>query len=165
MSKTLKLGDHIPDITLNDQNAEPVSLYEFTGKMAVVIYFYPKDDTPGCTAEACGFRDQYEDFEQAGARVIGISSDSVKSHKKFAEKHNLNFTLLSDPKKEAQRAFGVKRNLFGLLPGRVTFVFNKEGRLVKEFNSSLYATKHIEEALEALKPVEIPNPALNIRPI
>lgn len=151
MSKTLKKGDRIPDITLNDQNAEPVSLYEFTGKMALVVYFYPKDETSGCTAEACGFRDQYEEFEEVGARVIGISSDSVKSHEKFAKKHDLNFTILSDPKREARNAFGVKRNLFGLLPGRVTFVFNKEGKLIKEFSSAFQARKHIDEALKALK--------------
>lgn len=165
MSKTLKLGDHIPDVTLNDQNADPVSLYEFTGKMALVVFFYPKDDTHGCTLEACRFRDEYEKFEQAGARVIGISSDSVKSHKQFAKKHNLNFTILSDPKREALTAFGVRRNLFGLLPGRATFVFNQDGKLVKEFNSAFQATRHIKEAFQALTQQESPHPALSVKPI
>ena len=164
MSKRLKIGDHIPDITLNDQHADPVSLYEFTGKMALVVYFYPKDDTPGCTAEACSFRDQYERFEDAGARVIGISTDPVKSHEQFARKYNLNFSLLSDPKKEAHKAFGVRRGLFGLLPGRATFIFNKEGKLVKEFNSALQATRHMREALAVLEPPETKAASLNIKP-
>lgn len=153
MSKTLKTGDLIPPLTLPDQNGNNVSLSDLTGSSPVVIYFYPKDETPGCIAEACSFRDQYEDFEAAGAKVFGISGDSVKSHAKFAKRLKLNFSLLSDQSKKAERAFGVERNLFGLVPGRVTFVFDKEGKLQYEFNSAIQATKHISEALQALKKI------------
>jgi len=147
----LEAGSEIPDISLKNQEGELISLSEYSGKTSLVVYFYPKDDTPGCTAEACSFRDNYVDFEEAGATVIGISGDSVSSHKKFTEKHRLNFQLLSDQKREAEKAFGVPRNLFGLLPGRVTFIFNKEGKLISTFNSATQATKHIKEALKALQ--------------
>lgn len=153
MSKTLKIGDSIPNISLLDQNGEKVSLGELKGTTPLVIYFYPKDETPGCIAEACSFRDQYEDFEKAGAKVYGISGDSVDSHAKFAKRLKLNFSLLSDSSKRAEKAFGVERNLFGLIPGRVTFIFDKEGKLQYEFSSAVQATKHISEALRALEKI------------
>jgi peroxiredoxin Q/BCP len=145
----LRLGDSIPLIDLKDQHGTVVDLTK--GDSPKVIYFYPKDDTPGCTLEACGFRDQFSEFEDAGAIVYGISKDSVASHKKFATKHRLNFQLLSDPKGEAEKAFKVARNLFGLLPGRVTFIFDNTGKLIHKFNSAVMATKHVSEALNALK--------------
>ena len=97
------------------------------GKKPVVIYFYPKDNTPGCTMQACGFRDSYEDFIDLGAEVIGVSSDTVNSHKKFTSQYKLPFTLLSDSDKKLRKLFGVPDKLFGLLPGRVTYIINKKG--------------------------------------
>lgn len=140
----------VPDVSLKDQDGHLIDLRSYVGKQALVVYFYPKDDTPGCTTEACGFRDKYEEFTDAGVKIIGISADSVGSHKAFKSKYNLNFTLLSDTNHLAEKAFGVPRNLLGLLPGRVTYVFSKEGRLVSTFNSATRASKHIEEAMKAL---------------
>ncbi len=151
MSKTLRIGSTLPDLILKDQNDQSVRLHDLIGQAPLVIYFYPKDETPGCIAEACSFRDQFEDFETAGAKVFGISGDSVKSHFNFARRLKLNFTLLSDKDRKAEKAFGVERNLFGLIPGRVTFVFDKKGKLQYEFSSATQATKHITEALSALK--------------
>ncbi len=147
----MELGDQIPDISLPDQNGEAVRLHDHIGKHPLVIYFYPKDDTPGCTREACRFRDQFDEFTEAGAKVFGISTDSVDSHKRFASKYRLNFQLLSDRGRKAEKAFGLKRGFLGMLPGRATFVFDSDGLLIREFNSSLQPTRHVAEALEALK--------------
>ncbi|MFT6865586.1 MAG: peroxiredoxin Q/BCP [Cyclobacteriaceae bacterium] len=151
MSKTLTIGSVLPDITLRDQNDQVVRLHDFIDRTPLVIYFYPKDETPGCIAEACSFRDQFEDFESAGAKVFGISGDSVKSHFNFAKRLRLKFLLLSDVGRKAEKVFGVERNMFGLIPGRVTFVFDKKGKLQYEFSSAVQVTKHITEALTALK--------------
>jgi peroxiredoxin Q/BCP len=115
-----------------------------------VLFFYPKDFTPGCTAEACAFRDSYEDFTDAGALVVGISSDSEASHRKFANRHRLPFILLSDPNREVRRKFGVKNRLFNLLPGRETFVVDKTGRIVMTFEA-VQASGHVSRALKAIK--------------
>lgn len=147
----MKIGDQLPDLTLSNQDGNAVRLHDFIGESPLVIYFYPKDETPGCIREACSFRDQYEDFVEIGAQVFGVSHDSVSSHKRFATKYQLNFQLLSDQEKKAEKAFEVPRRLLGLLPGRVTYIFDKEGRLIHEFNSSWQPTRHIREALEALK--------------
>ena len=147
---TLKVGDRAPDITLTSAKGEKVSLKDFQGKKAVVVYFYPKDDTPGCTAESCAFRDSYTVFQDAGAEVIGISSDSEASHQKFAEKHNLPFTLLSDPKNEARKAFDVPKTLF-VLPGRVTYVIDKEGTVKHIFDSMLDFNAHVQESLNVIQ--------------
>jgi peroxiredoxin Q/BCP len=146
----IKIGDSIPTFTLLDQNNVEVKIKNKVGT-PLVIYFYPKDDTPGCTREACGFRDDFEDFADLGAEIFGISSDSPRSHKRFAEKYRLNFTLLSDSKKEVEKLFGVKRNLFGLLLERVTFVVDKEGIVRHIFNSQFEAKKHVQEALNILQ--------------
>jgi len=146
----MEIGDHIPAIKLKDQNGENFDLKKFVGQKALVVYFYPKDFTPGCTKEACNFRDSYEDFKELGAEVIGVSSDSPKSHAKFAGKYELPYIFLSDKSKKARNAFGVKPNLLGLLPGRETFVFDKEGRLLHKFNS-MNAGRHMSEALAVLK--------------
>ncbi len=151
MGKTLQKGDLIPDVSLKDQEGNLIDLPSLVGERALVVYFYPKDDTPGCTAEACGFRDRYDDFADMGADIVGISSDTVGSHKKFADKYELNFLLLSDSHGQAEKEFGVPRNLMGLFPGRVTYVFDKNGKLVYSFNSTMKATRHIDEAMEALK--------------
>ncbi len=150
----IKEGSKIPDFELPDQDGNLLKIGDFIGKSNLVIYFYPKDDTPGCTAEACSFRDQFTDFSDVGAKVIGISSDSVKKHKQFAEKHNLPFTLLSDVNKKVRKAFGVPGDMLGLLPGRVTYIVDKEGKVRHVFNSQFNATKHVEEAIRILKQLE-----------
>ncbi|HET7688382.1 MAG TPA: peroxiredoxin [Candidatus Macondimonas sp.] len=149
-SKTLTLGDKAPPFTLPTADGRQVSLSDYHGRQPVVVYFYPKDDTPGCTAEACAFRDQYEDFKQAGAEVIGISSDAPEAHAKFASKHRLPFLLLSDRDGAVRKAYGVPATL-GLLPGRVTFVVDREGIIRHLFSSQFRATKHVSEAIGVLK--------------
>jgi peroxiredoxin Q/BCP len=144
-----KEGAPAPDLTLPSQTGEQVSLRDHRGQW-VVLYFYPADDTPGCTAEACTFRDSHEEFVDAGAVVIGVSSDSIEKHVKFAEKHNLPFTLLSDGDGEARKIYGVKKTM-GLLPGRVTYVIDPDGVVRKIFSSQLGAKKHHTEALAAIK--------------
>jgi len=147
----IKTGSTIPAFTLPDQNGNPFDITSLIGKKNMVIYFYPKDDSPGCTAQACSFRDQFEVFSEADAVIIGISGQSVKSHKEFAEKHRLSFTLLSDEGNKIRKQFGVPTNLLGLLPGRVTYVADKSGKVIYTFNSQLQAEKHVEEALRILK--------------
>jgi peroxiredoxin Q/BCP len=146
---SVKAGDRAPDFALPDADGKEVRLADLRGK-PIVLYFYPKDDTPGCTKEACSFRDQYEDFKDAGAVVIGVSSDSGESHRKFTEKYKLPFTLLSDRGGAVRKLYGVPATL-GLLPGRVTFVIGGDGVVRKVFNSQLAATRHVEEALAALR--------------
>lgn len=146
----LNKGDLIPNIELEDQDGNIVSLTSFSGR-PLVIYFYPKDNTRVCTAQACGFRDHYEDFKSVGAEVIGISGDSSNSHKKVATKRNLPFVLLSDPKKKALKAFKVPSSLFGLLPGRVTFIADEEGKIIHTFRADFNADKHIKQALKVLQ--------------
>lgn len=146
----LSKGELIPDISLKNKEGKLVSLPDYSGA-PLVVYFYPKDNTRVCTAQACGFRDHYEDFQQAGAEVIGISGDSIKSHKAVSEKRKLPFLLLSDQNKVALKAFRVPSSLFGLLPGRVTFIFDKAGKLVHSFRADFKADLHIQEALKVLK--------------
>ena len=152
MSK-IKIGSTIPGFTLPDQNGNLFSINSILGKKKMVIYFYPKDDSQGCTKEACSFRDQFEVFTEADAVIIGISGQSVKSHKKFAEKNRLNFTLLSDEGNKVRKLFGVPANLFGFIPGRVTYVTDKSGKVVYIFNSQVEAEKHVDEALRILKSI------------
>jgi len=145
----LQAGARAPEFSLEDQNGKRVALADFHDRKNVVVYFYPKDDTPGCTKESCAFRDQFSDFADAGAEVLGISSDSVASHKKFADKYRLPFTLLSDVGGKVRKAFGVPSSL-GVLPGRVTYVIDKKGVIQHTFNSQLNPTKHVDEALQVL---------------
>ena len=145
------VGSTVPTFSLKDQNGSDFSIETVLGKKNLVIYFYPKDDTPGCTKEACSFRDQFEVFKQEDALIIGISGQSVQSHFDFAKKHRLNYTLLSDEGDKVRKLFGVPTSFLGLLPGRVTYIVNKEGKVVFVFNSQLNAGKHIEEALRILK--------------
>lgn len=147
MSK-IKVGDRVPSFSLKNQNGETILIDSSIGK-TMVIYFYPKDDTPGCTKEACKFRDEYERFTDLGTMVIGISADSVESHKKFEEKYNLPFTLLADTENKVRNMFGVPKNLF-LIPGRVTYIIDTNGIVKYIFNSQLSAEKHIDNALEEL---------------
>lgn len=145
----LEIGDNIPEFTLTDQNGSSFKSTEELAGKAAVIYFYPKNFTPGCTAEACSFRDNFEEFTDAGVRVVGISADSESSHARFAKRYNLPFTLLADSAGKVKRQFGVKSTMLGILPGRETFVFNAEGKLIKKFRS-LAADPHIRMALKQL---------------
>jgi len=147
---SVRVGDEAPDFVLPDRTGKMVRLSEFRGRKAVVLYFYPKDDTPGCTKESCAFRDSYQDFQDAGAEVIGVSSDSAESHGRFAAKHRLPFTLLADQGGQVRKRYGVPATL-GLLPGRVTFVIDRAGIVGHVFNSQFQATQHVSEALEALR--------------
>ena len=115
-----------------------------------MIYFYPKDNTPGCTAQACSFRDAYQDFKDLGAEVIGVSGDSVRSHQNFQNKYKLPFVLLSDADRKLRKLFGVPTALFGFLPGRVTYVFDASGKCIYIFDS-LSAKGHIAKALQAIQ--------------
>lgn len=150
MTKIIK-GSTIPSFNLPDQDGNMFSIDSVLGDKNLVIYFYPKDDTPGCTKEACSFRDQYESFTGVDAMVIGISSDDVESHRKFADKYHLKFTLLSDEGGQVRKLFGVPGNLLGIIPGRVTYVVNKQGEVIHVFNSQSNAEQHISESLQALK--------------
>lgn len=145
----LKIGDIIPSFTSIDSKGNSFDIKEYIGK-PLVIYFYPKDDTPGCTIQACTFRDKYEDFKALGAEVIGISSDSLKSHQKFASRYKLPFILLSDFDKKIRIQFGVPNDFLGLIPGRATYVIDKKGVVQLIFDSTS-AKIHIEKALEILK--------------
>jgi peroxiredoxin Q/BCP len=143
------VGDVAPDFSLRSQAGETVSLKAMAGK-ELVLYFYPKDNTPGCTTEAKAFRDSHEVFTGMGVTVLGVSSDSVDSHKGFAAKCNLPFTLLSDPGGKVRKLYGVQTTL-GFLPGRVTFVIDKEGKVRYVFSSQTNPARHVEEAVKVLK--------------
>jgi thioredoxin-dependent peroxiredoxin len=150
---TLAVGERAPDFSLQSQQRAVVKLADFLGKKTIVLFFYPKDGTPGCTAESCSFRDSHDAFSEAGAEVIGVSSDSADSHEQFAQKHGLPMTLLSDPGGQIAARYGIKP-LFGLVPGRVTFVIDRQGLIRHVFSSQLRATKHVEEALAVVKQLE-----------
>ncbi len=151
MSKATKVsvGDVAPDFTLPDQSGTPVRLGDLVGRKTVVLYFYPRDETPGCTIEARAFRDSYEQFSAKDAQVLGVSSDSVQSHRRFARRHNLPFLLLSDRDGAVRRLYGVEKTL-GLLPGRVTYVIDQTGVVRHVYSSQLRATRHPREALMML---------------
>ncbi|MFZ4523483.1 MAG: peroxiredoxin [Bacteroidales bacterium] len=149
MADKIEIGSKAPDFSLPDQTGKRVNLSDFFGKSNLVVYFYPKDESYGCTKEACSFRDNYEVFKEAGAVVIGISSDDVASHQAFAANHKLPFILLSDKDKTVADKYGVGKSL-GILPGRVTFVIDKQGVVRMAFSSQLSFEKHITEAIETL---------------
>lgn len=148
-----QVGELAPDFTLPDQEGKEVRLSDLLGKKTIVLYFYPKDDTPGCTTEACSFRDSYEVFKDAGAEVIGVSSDTVDSHQRFATKHRLPYILLSDVGGTLRKQYGVPAT-FGLLPGRVTYIIDKQGIVRHIFSSQFTPQKHITEALNMLQSME-----------
>lgn len=149
--KKIEIGSGIPAFALNDQNGTLFDINSILGKKNLVIYFYPKDDSPGCTKEACYFRDQFEVFNEVDALIIGISGQSVESHKAFAEKYRLTYTLLSDEGNKVRKLFGVPTNFFGLLPGRVTYIIDKSGKVIYLFDSQMQAAQHVDEALRILK--------------
>jgi len=147
--KKVCVGDVAPDFTLPDQSGTPVRLRDLVGEKTVVLYFYPMDETPGCTIEARAFRDSYEQFSAKDAEVVGVSSDSVRSHRRFAQRHNLPFLLLSDRDGAVRQLYGVEKTL-GLLPGRVTYVIDQTGVVRHVYSSQLRATRHPREALTVL---------------
>jgi peroxiredoxin Q/BCP len=153
-------GEQAPDFTLPDQSGKPVRLHDLTKTKHVALYFYPKDATPGCTAEARAFRDAYAAFTAADTEVIGVSSDSVRSHQRFATKQRLPFLLLSDRDGAVRERYGVERTL-GLFPGRVTYVIGRGGVVRHVYRSQLQATRHSREALRAVTapPPSRPSPA------
>ncbi|MFJ5966022.1 thioredoxin-dependent thiol peroxidase [Bacillus sp. NPDC093026] len=151
---TIEVGQQVPDIELTGDHGEKVKLSDFKGKH-IVLYFYPKDMTPGCTTEACDFRDRHQSFAELDAVIIGVSPDSQDKHQKFKEKHDLPFLLLVDDEQKLSKAFGVwklKKNFGKEYMGieRSTFLINKEGTLVKEWRK-VKVKDHVEEALEELK--------------
>jgi peroxiredoxin Q/BCP len=152
-SMKIKVGDKAPDFTLSSQMGDNVTLSEYFGKKNIVLYFYPKDESPGCTREACKFRDRYEVFTGLGAEVLGISSDSLESHKSFATHHGLPFILLSDEDNKVRELYGVSSTM-GIIPGRVTYIIDKKGVVRHIFSSQFQPEKHIEEALKILKELE-----------
>ncbi len=149
----VQAGDTAPDFTLPDQNDASIALHDLTGNGPVVIYFYPKDETAGCTAEACSFRDSYEVFQAAGAQVIGISGDSSVSHRQFAVRHRLPFTLLSDAGNRVRRHYGVPATL-GIIPGRVTYILDRRGVVRHIFNSQTGFARHVSEALAVIEQLQ-----------
>ena len=149
----VKVGDKAPDFTLPSQMGDNVALSEFFGKKNIVLYFYPKDESPGCTKEACSFRDSYEELTNLGAEVLGVSGQSVQSHKSFATHHGLPFILLSDVGNKVRELYGVPSTM-GILPGRVTYIIDKKGIVRHIFSSQTQAQRHVEEAKNALKQIE-----------
>ena len=147
---TIRVGDPAPDFRLPALRGGEVALSDFRGKKNVVLFFYPKDASPGCTVEACTFRDAYEDFVDAGAEVIGVSSDSLEDHASFANKHKLPMQLLADAGGKVRAQYGVKSTL-GLLPGRETFIIDKEGVVRHVFRSQLRFKNHVVESLAVLQ--------------
>ena len=147
--KAVRVGDVAPDFALPDATGEIVRLSDFRGKTEVVLFFYPKDNSPACTAQACSFRDSFEDFQQAGATVIGISGDSEGSHRLFARLWKLPFVLLSDRQGEVRNQYGVPRTL-GIFPGRVTYLIDREGIVRHIFSSAFQPGKHVTEMLRKI---------------
>ena len=146
----LKVGEKAPDFTAMSDSGSSVTLSGALKNGAVVLYFYPKDETPGCTAEACTFRDRWDDIKGLGATVYGVSSDSLESHKRFKERRNLPFTLLSDPDKAIRRLYGATG---AILPPRITFVIDEGGIIRHVYNSQMNARSHAVEAINALNAI------------
>lgn len=153
MADTPGAGDRAPDFSLTSDEGKTVRLSELLERKTVVVYFYPKDDTPGCTVESCTFRDSYQDFVDAGAEVVGISSDSQTAHERFKSKHRLPFVLLSDPGGVVRKRYGAE-GFLGLLPGRVTFVIDRKGVIRYRFSSQLKVKDHVHQALELVRALE-----------
>jgi thioredoxin-dependent peroxiredoxin len=146
--KPIKLGDKIPDFSLKDQDGNLFKISNYLGKKKLVIFFYPQDGSLNCTREACYFRDLSDVFDEADAEIIGISGQSVESHKEFAEKNRLNYTLLSDTGNNVRKLFGVPGRVMGLVPGRVTYVADRSGKVVYIFDSQTETQRHVDEALK-----------------
>lgn len=152
MKERVEVGDKAPDFMLRSQRGDLVSLKDYLGRKAVVLYFYPKDMSPGCTKEACAFRDSYEAFKDVGAEVIGISSQSEESHSIFSTTYTLPFLLLSDEGGKVRKMYGVPSTM-GIVPGRVTYVIDREGVVRLVFNSQTNIEGHVSETLRVLKSI------------
>ena len=153
MARGIQVGDKAPDFTLPSQSGELVRLQDRLGERVVILYFYPKDNTSGCTAEACAFRDSYETFTDAGAEVIGVSSDSADKHAAFAGQHNLPFTLVADKGGRVRKSYGVP-SVLGVIPGRVTYVIDRTGTVRHVFNSMTNIGQHVSDALEVVRQLQ-----------
>jgi len=151
MKNSLKIGDILPSFTLPNQDNKQTSIERLRAGNNLVLYFYPKDDTLVCTKEACGFRNNYEQFLNYNCSVVGISADSPESHLAFTKKHNLPFTLLSDVDNKVRNLLGVPQNFLGLLSGRYTYVIDKDGVVISIINSTLNASTHIKHSLKSLE--------------
>lgn len=144
----IQIGDLVPSFILKDQNGNDFDISALLGRKKLVIFFYPQDGSLNCTREACYFRDLSDVFDEVDAVLIGISGQSVESHKEFAEKNRLKYTLLSDPGNIVRKLFGVPGIVFGLIPGRVTYVADRSGKVVYIFNSQTETQRHADEALK-----------------
>lgn len=151
MTNPIQLGDKCPNFSLPNQSGELINISDYLDKQKLVLFFYPKDDTPGCTKEACEFRDRYAEFLDSDCVVFGISSDTESSHVGFIQKHSLPYSLLADREKKVRKLFGVPGNLFGLIPGRVTYIINEESIVIGVFNSQLDPIGHIDAALKLIR--------------
>ena len=148
----VKVGDRAPSFSLPDRDGNPVNLDDFLGEKPIVLFFYPKDDTPGCIAESCAFRDSHAIFQEMGAEVIGISADTPASHRRFTTKYQLPFTLLSDTDNQVRDLYGVPSTLF-VIPGRVTYVIDLQGIVRHIFDSQLDFNGHVQESLSVLRQI------------
>ncbi|MDY0170522.1 MAG: peroxiredoxin [Thermoguttaceae bacterium] len=146
----IHVGDRAPEFSVTAHTGEPIRLSDFRNDKVVVLFFYPRDGTPVCTKEACAFRDHYEQFVEAGAQVIGVSSSSEGSHQTFAALHSLPFPLISDRDGSLRKAFGVPKTL-GFLPGRVTYVIDQQGIVRMAFSAQMTADRHVTEALDMVR--------------
>ncbi|MCK5045887.1 MAG: peroxiredoxin [Candidatus Heimdallarchaeota archaeon] len=146
------VGDKAPLFSLPDINGKTIHLKDYIGNKMLVVYFYPKDETAGCIAEACTFRDRYELFKKAEAEVFGISGDSIDSHTDFSSKYELPFILLSDVDNSVRNSYGVK-STFGIIPGRVTYIIDRKGVIRHIFVSQFNPKKHVDEALKIINDI------------
>ena len=149
--KPLKVGDKIPNFTLIDDKGKEFTSSDYYNKQPLVIFFYPKDNAPVCTAEVCSFRDSFEEFEKLNTKIVGISIDNVMSHKSFSKEHKLPYTLLSDHSSRIQKLFGISKGFLNLKPKRITFITDKKGRIIYIFKNHSEAQRHTSEALKALR--------------
>lgn len=150
----MKLGDKIPSFTLKNQDGEEVHIKNHIGKHPVILFFYPKNFTRGCTREACAFRDHYDIIKERGAVIFGISSDSVDSHANFKKQYNLPFDLLSDKSGVVRKLFNVPNEIFGIVPGRATYLFDKNGILIMQYNALFGAVDHVKQTLQKLDSIK-----------
>lgn len=155
MKQPIQIGDLCPIFNLPNSENKQITISDYLGKKILVIFFYPKDNTPGCTKEVCAFRDAYEDFLELGCEVFGISSDQISAHMEFEKKYQLPYPLLSDSQKIVRRQFGVPANLFGLIPGRVTYIIGLDKRVAGIYNSQMNPIDHIEKSLESVRQLQL----------
>ena len=151
--KPIEVGDAAPEFSATTSSGQQISLADYKGRQAVVIFFYPKDNSPVCTMEACSFRDAYEEFVKLGAAVIGVSGDSDESHRSFAAAQRLPFQMIADAQGTLRQLFGVPKSLL-VLPGRVTYIIDRQGIVRHIFNSQLQGTRHVEEALTMVRELQ-----------